>query len=776
MGKLDSSLDDLIAKNPTKPSFPPRETKSNSSTATATTASGSPRKNSKMKGKGKQGAKRTGSIKGASSSISTKAGATTSKGKKQLAGTKAAKKKTTTGSSTSALTNAKRMLKTTKRGTILKKAAVAALVKKLGAKKKLLAAKFQTKGKGKTGKKGAASTTSGGLVGKKGNKKGEKPSSSTKGGSTRPAKGKGKQQGKKQSSKVEQATTTRPAIKRTLVLKKKPTSTIGKMSALSKKRTLAQKLKRVRATTKKGASKGGKARLAARAAVVKFLKGRKKATLVRKAGATIKKPKGGSAKGGKGKGKSGDGTSGKGDSTKGKKGKSSASTGNKVVLRRNTWYTYTPPSWAKGKEKGSGSKGGYNGGADNWSASYYGTTGKKGSKDKSYGGKSTTSKGNDDYSAYSAFEKGMMKGKPWMKGSSKNGYQEEHNSYNTSYTVDHSGSWKGNKGGQEAWEDDWYNSKGKGKGYSKNHGPYSGKKDGGVVAPYYGKKDGKNGKGDYWYDGKKGGYGKSWYNGGKNHEQPEDFYNYEEEEREEPYVENYRTPRLNMDYEDWNVGFYERKGGFSSGKKGKGKKGNKRGKDHDEHDSWEAGPPRANTRNRSRSRSWNNQNRYNVEQSFNNDEQSYSDNSWEQPEVVDNRVESSSTSRQHPVSRNKNTSSTARRSAGNKINALDVISSHGQVEKKAQTVVYGNKGHLPTTVEKYRGFGKMIQIHNCPTNMSQEELMRAFEEVGDVVTTEIDENANLCWVVFEKSKDAYEAEHQFDGGEINGRTVKIVVM
>jgi len=89
---------------------------------------------------------------------------------------------------------------------------------------------------------------------------------------------------------------------------------------------------------------------------------------------------------------------------------------------------------------------------------------------------------------------------------------------------------------------------------------------------------------------------------------------------------------------------------------------------------------------------------------------------------------------------------------------------------------YANRSHLPNNITRYKGSGKMIQIANCPSNLNKDELKGAFADVGDVTHVEIDKHAQLAWLVFNQSRDAYEAEHQFDGGEINGSTIKITIV
>ena len=46
----------------------------------------------------------------------------------------------------------------------------------------------------------------------------------------------------------------------------------------------------------------------------------------------------------------------------------------------------------------------------------------------------------------------------------------------------------------------------------------------------------------------------------------------------------------------------------------------------------------------------------------------------------------------------------------------------------------------------------------------------------DLKVTDVDNRARTAWVLFKSKKDAYEAEHQFDGGEINGSTIKITII
>ncbi|CAD7968710.1 unnamed protein product [Amoebophrya sp. A120] len=88
----------------------------------------------------------------------------------------------------------------------------------------------------------------------------------------------------------------------------------------------------------------------------------------------------------------------------------------------------------------------------------------------------------------------------------------------------------------------------------------------------------------------------------------------------------------------------------------------------------------------------------------------------------------------------------------------------------------GRTTELPPSVAKFKGSGRLVQITNCPGNLAKKELKEAFEDIGTINVVDMNKPACIAWLVFEESKDAYEAEHQFDGGEINGSTIKIEIM
>jgi len=70
-------------------------------------------------------------------------------------------------------------------------------------------------------------------------------------------------------------------------------------------------------------------------------------------------------------------------------------------------------------------------------------------------------------------------------------------------------------------------------------------------------------------------------------------------------------------------------------------------------------------------------------------------------------------------------------------------------------------------------FGRRILVENIPRNLASKDLEEAFLEVGKVQDVEVD--GGKAWVVFSSPKEAYEAEHRYDGGQINHQIIRVSV-
>jgi len=80
----------------------------------------------------------------------------------------------------------------------------------------------------------------------------------------------------------------------------------------------------------------------------------------------------------------------------------------------------------------------------------------------------------------------------------------------------------------------------------------------------------------------------------------------------------------------------------------------------------------------------------------------------------------------------------------------------------------------PARVQKGT-YGRRIQVTNIPSNLAPKDLEEAFLEVGAVEKVEVGDGGK-AWVVFSSSKEAYEAEHRYDGGQINHQIIRVSVV
>merc|ERR1712112_670667 len=70
-------------------------------------------------------------------------------------------------------------------------------------------------------------------------------------------------------------------------------------------------------------------------------------------------------------------------------------------------------------------------------------------------------------------------------------------------------------------------------------------------------------------------------------------------------------------------------------------------------------------------------------------------------------------------------------------------------------------------------FNSRILVQNIPKDLDARDLEEAFLEVGRVHHVEMD--GSRAWVVFSSSREALEAEHRYDGGQINKQTIRVSI-
>ncbi|CAD7954287.1 unnamed protein product [Amoebophrya sp. A120] len=98
------------------------------------------------------------------------------------------------------------------------------------------------------------------------------------------------------------------------------------------------------------------------------------------------------------------------------------------------------------------------------------------------------------------------------------------------------------------------------------------------------------------------------------------------------------------------------------------------------------------------------------------------------------------------------------------------------VVSKGPVAVPRNKDGIPHSLSKFKNSGKLIQIANCPIDIARGELQKSFEDIGKTLHTELCRVTQIAWIAFADKKCAGEALAQYDGGEMNGRTIKVTLV
>ena len=70
-------------------------------------------------------------------------------------------------------------------------------------------------------------------------------------------------------------------------------------------------------------------------------------------------------------------------------------------------------------------------------------------------------------------------------------------------------------------------------------------------------------------------------------------------------------------------------------------------------------------------------------------------------------------------------------------------------------------------------WGKMVKVTNVPYDLTWQDVKDAFKSAGPVERVELDKG--VAWVKFSDARDASTAVKTYDGGEMNGRTIKVAI-
>lgn len=68
-----------------------------------------------------------------------------------------------------------------------------------------------------------------------------------------------------------------------------------------------------------------------------------------------------------------------------------------------------------------------------------------------------------------------------------------------------------------------------------------------------------------------------------------------------------------------------------------------------------------------------------------------------------------------------------------------------------------------------------ICVTNIPNNLNPTDLEEAFGAVGTVKSVDLSHDGSMAWVQFATPKEAHEAQHRYDGGQINQQIIRVQV-
>lgn len=92
------------------------------------------------------------------------------------------------------------------------------------------------------------------------------------------------------------------------------------------------------------------------------------------------------------------------------------------------------------------------------------------------------------------------------------------------------------------------------------------------------------------------------------------------------------------------------------------------------------------------------------------------------------------------------------------------INESSNSERRDQRYPRGNSDHRGTTVK----------VTNVERELTWRDIKSAFSEVGQVDRCDVEDGT--AWVTFERYRDAQQAVRTYDGGEMNGRIIRVILV
>ena len=68
---------------------------------------------------------------------------------------------------------------------------------------------------------------------------------------------------------------------------------------------------------------------------------------------------------------------------------------------------------------------------------------------------------------------------------------------------------------------------------------------------------------------------------------------------------------------------------------------------------------------------------------------------------------------------------------------------------------------------------KTIKVTNIPYDLTRQDVRDAFHSAGSIERCDVEKGT--AWITFKDSRDAQDAVKNYDGGDMNGRRIKVVL-
>jgi RNA recognition motif-containing protein len=84
-----------------------------------------------------------------------------------------------------------------------------------------------------------------------------------------------------------------------------------------------------------------------------------------------------------------------------------------------------------------------------------------------------------------------------------------------------------------------------------------------------------------------------------------------------------------------------------------------------------------------------------------------------------------------------------------------------------------NRGRRRTEESQKPRGSKTVKVTNVPYDLTWKDVKDAFQSAGSIERCDVDKGT--AWITFTDPRDAQDAVNNYDGGDMNGRRIKVVL-